>query len=92
MTMKAITKCMDYSQYAQVDGDAHCGSQLGLSPTGQKLSQGENDNTGENESDNRFASLAKRFKIEVCDNGIDSVLASNINELFKQGMEEEQYN
>ncbi|XP_060596689.1 uncharacterized protein LOC132750691 [Ruditapes philippinarum] len=40
----------------------------------------------------RFASLAKRFKsVEVCDSELDPVLASNINELFTNGMEEEQY-
>jgi len=29
--------------------------------------------------------------VEVCDNDIDPVLAANMNELFRKGMEEEQY-
>ena len=63
----------------------------------------ENESVNENEpppkkqkSDNnnnsRFSSMAKRRKVlEVCDAKIDDVLAENVNDLFRNGMNEEQY-
>ncbi|KAH3876592.1 hypothetical protein DPMN_000439 [Dreissena polymorpha] len=40
-----------------------------------------------------FSSMAKRFKtVETCDTPIDSVLAENITELFRKGIDEERYN
>jgi len=44
------------------------------------------------DQNSRFAGLAKQLKtVEVCDKDIDPVLAANMNELFRKGMEEEQY-
>ena len=44
-------------------------------------------------TENRFSSLAKRFKgQEITSNELDSVLASSITDIFRKGMEEEQYN
>ena len=48
--------------------------------------------TDSSESSGRFSGLAKRFRsIEHYDKSVDADLAANINELFKIGMEEEQY-
>ncbi|KAH3804677.1 hypothetical protein DPMN_132965 [Dreissena polymorpha] len=49
-------------------------------------------NNNETVTDSRFSSLAKRFKEqEVTDKDIDTVLASNVTDLFRKGMEEDQY-
>ncbi|CAG2196222.1 unnamed protein product [Mytilus edulis] len=46
----------------------------------------------QNKDDNRFSSMSKRCKVqELCDVKIDEVLANNVNELFRNGMNEEQY-
>ena len=46
----------------------------------------------QNKDDNRFSSMSKRCKVqEICDVKIDEVLANNVNELFRNGMNEEQY-
>ena len=48
----------------------------------------ENNNTC-----SRFKSMAKRFKsAEACDKEIDTMLAENITELFRNGIDEERYN
>ena len=40
----------------------------------------------------RFESMNKKFKAaEICDKDVDSTLASNINELFRLGMDESRY-
>ena len=50
-------------------------------------------NNNDTVDDSRFSSLAKRFKgQEVTDKDIDSVLANNVTDLFRKGMEEDQYN
>lgn len=37
--------------------------------------------------------MAKRFKIkEVCDVNVDDTLANNVTDLFRNGMDEDQYN
>ncbi|KAH3826702.1 hypothetical protein DPMN_128612 [Dreissena polymorpha] len=44
-------------------------------------------------SSSRFDSLSKKFRtVKTCDQDVDPVLANNVNELFRQGIEEEQYN
>ena len=46
----------------------------------------------DNNYNSRFSSMAKRRKVlEVCDAKIDDVLAENVNDLFRNGMNEEQY-
>ncbi|KAH3858561.1 hypothetical protein DPMN_101189 [Dreissena polymorpha] len=43
-------------------------------------------------SDSRFASMEKRFKgKEITDEAVDSALVENINDVLKNGMDEEQY-
>lgn len=47
----------------------------------------------EQSSTSRFAAMAKRYKTrEVCSPPIDSVLAQNLNDLFRNGMNEDQFN
>ena len=69
----------------------------------QEVFEGEeNENTVEpppkkqkvdtNNNPTRFSSMAKRRKVlEVCDTKIDDTLAENINDLFRNGMNEDQY-
>lgn len=63
--------------------------------SGHKRPLDDNNHAGTSvdlDPNSRFACLAKRFKtVEVCDKDIDPVLAANMNELFRKGMEEEQY-
>ena len=43
-------------------------------------------------NNNRFSSLAKRCKVsEVCDTKVDESLATTVTDLFRNGMNEEQY-
>lgn len=52
----------------------------------RKASEDENNNS-------RFKTMAKRFKsTEVCDSPIDELLAENITELFRNGIDDERYN
>lgn len=45
------------------------------------------------ENNNRFNAVSKRFKAaEFCDQEIDHVLASIINELFRNGIDKIKYN
>lgn len=65
-----------------------------LLPQKRKSDDNNNDKneTAPVQEASRFANLAKRFKSsEICSKDIDAVLAANVNELFRQGMEEEQY-
>jgi NADH:ubiquinone oxidoreductase subunit D len=44
------------------------------------------------DNNNRFIEMSKRFKAaEICDQNIDSVLASNVNELLRNGIDEAKY-
>ncbi|KAH3695034.1 hypothetical protein DPMN_082482 [Dreissena polymorpha] len=53
----------------------------------------DNNNNEAVASSSRFDSLSKKFRtVETCDQDVDPVLANNVNELFRQGMEEGQYN
>jgi hypothetical protein len=78
-----------------------------LCPQGGPSHSGVNDELGDDvpvqnsskrkaetdDNNNRFNAMSKRFKAaEICDQEIDSVLASNINELFRNGIEETKYN
>jgi len=43
-------------------------------------------------NNSRFKSMAKRFKsVEPCDTDIDSLLAENVTELFRNGIDEDRY-
>ncbi|KAH3860276.1 hypothetical protein DPMN_023171 [Dreissena polymorpha] len=60
--------------------------------TGVKRKSDDNKNEAF-ASSSRFDSLSKKFQtVETCDQDVDPVLANNVNELSRQGMEEEQYN
>ena len=54
----------------------------------------ENANVLERKSaESRFSSMSKRFKMqEHCDSSIDETLAENVNNLFRNGIEEDRYN
>lgn len=53
----------------------------------------ENANvTKRKNTDSRFSSMAKRFKMqEHCDKSVDETLSENVNELFRNGIEDERY-
>ena len=80
---------------SMVDYEAHGESHGGSVSVGYKRKKDSNNNDNkdeESESSSRFASLAKKFKSqETCDKDVDSVLGDNVNNLFRKGMEEEQY-
>ena len=57
----------------------------------QKIDNNNNDSETESESKtkSRFESMANRCKlVDKCDKPIDNILANNINELFRNGMNE----
>ena len=57
----------------------------------QKIDNNNNDSDTESESKtkSRFESMANRCKlVDKCDKPIDNILANNINELFRNGMNE----
>ena len=81
----------EYGDFYEEDNEAN----FSASTSGVKRPCEENKDDNNNEAvvDSRFSSLAKKFKgQEVTDKDLDSVLSSNITDLFRKGMEEEQYN
>ena len=57
-----------------------------------KKQKGDADNNNNEKEKSRFVSMAARCKTaESCDKEIDGVLANNIDELFRNGMNEKQY-
>ncbi|XP_060587407.1 uncharacterized protein LOC132742916 [Ruditapes philippinarum] len=92
----------DYDAYQYepdmyVDEEASLASASEICPpvTGKRKIDDNNnpaDKSESSEGSSRFARLSKRFKTtEVCGSDIDPFLADNVNHLFRQGMEEDQY-
>ena len=101
--LENIEKYDDYGHFGQhhyeygdiYEEDCYNEANFSASTSGVKRLCEENKDDKNNEAvvDSRFSSLAKRFKgQEVTDKDLDSVLSSNITDLFRKGMEEEQYN
>lgn len=61
-------------------------------PPAKKQKTDSND-TDNDEKNSKFSSMSKRSKVkDICGDKIDEVLAKNVNNLFLNGMDEEQYN
>ena len=79
---------MDYGDY---EYDEEYVDQ-GPVPCSSKRTHEQDPNNNETVDDSRFSSLAKRFKAqELTDKDIDPVLANNVTDLFRKGIEDEQF-
>ena len=90
--------CGDYDCYG--DDEAYDESCSNIQHTDDNVENSENASgnkrkqvdTEVQENTSRFMNMSKRFKSrEVCDVKIDETLATNITDLFRNGMNEDQY-
>lgn len=81
----------DYDDLDNEEGgkeNDNAGTSTSDTPGTNRKADDENNNTS-----SRFYTMAKRFKIkEVCDINVDDTLAKNVTDLFRNGMDEDQYN
>ncbi|KAH3782447.1 hypothetical protein DPMN_160362 [Dreissena polymorpha] len=89
----------DYGGYGEdcidLDGNYDFGQAIPTQSGSKRPLEGSKDdnNNARIESDSRFSFLAKRFKgQEKTSSDIDPVLADNITDLFRKGMDDDQYN
>lgn len=90
-----VTRVADMENYIHYNYDEPCDDDGDDNVGHNELSDGEIDpssNSAKTDDNSRFSSLAKRFKtIEVFGPKIDDTLAQNVTDLFRKGMNEEQF-
>ncbi|KAK3092455.1 hypothetical protein FSP39_003008 [Pinctada imbricata] len=82
---------MEYEEYDEdyIDLDENANE---IVETEKQQEARDKRKSDEVETESRFHSMSKRFKSkEVCDSKIDETLASNLTDLFRNGMNDEQY-
>ena len=89
-------KMTSYGEYEEADEYEYdeCGDHVVGQPSCDEIvtEHSEKRPIEDVNNNNRFSTMAKRFKsTETCDKAIDSVLADNITELFRNGMDEARY-